>query len=104
MYVKQPNLAGKVAKSMGWLYQLSLNKFYIDEIYNALIVSPMQSLAGVSRRVDSGGIDQGVDLVGNGPRLFGELFRPIQNGLVQFYALAMVLGLTVYLVVLIYKM
>ena len=31
------------------------------------------------------------------PRLVGRLFRPIQNGLVQFYALAMVLGLTVFL-------
>jgi hypothetical protein len=33
--------------------------------------------------------------------LVGKLFRPVQNGLVQFYALAMVLGLTVFLLALI---
>jgi hypothetical protein len=37
-------------------------------------------------------------------RWLGFLVRPIQNGLVQFYALAMVLGLTVFLIALISKM
>jgi NADH-quinone oxidoreductase subunit L len=45
-------------------------------------------------------IDGLVDLVGHIPRLLGDLFRPVQNGLVQFYALAMVLGLTVFLIAL----
>jgi NADH-quinone oxidoreductase subunit L len=104
MYVKQTDLPAKFAKSIQGLYQLSLNKFYLDELYAAFIVRPAQWLAGVARRVDTGAIDSGVDLVGNGPRLLGELFRPIQNGLVQFYALAMVLGLTVFLLSLIYKL
>jgi NADH-quinone oxidoreductase subunit L len=47
--------------------------------------------------VDQYLVDGLVDLVGQVPRLLGILFRPIQNGLVQFYALAMVLGLTVFL-------
>jgi NADH-quinone oxidoreductase subunit L len=34
------------------------------------------------------------------PRFFGFLLRPIQNGLVQFYALAMVLGVAVFLIAL----
>ena len=38
------------------------------------------------------------------PRLFGVLFRPVQNGLVQFYALAMILGLTVFLLALVSKL
>ena len=33
----------------------------------------------------------------------GELFRPIQNGLVQFYALGMVLGLAVFLTVVVLR-
>jgi hypothetical protein len=36
------------------------------------------------------------------PRFFGGLFRPVQNGLVQFYALATVLGLVVFIFVLAY--
>jgi NADH-quinone oxidoreductase subunit L len=35
------------------------------------------------------------------PAFIGQLFRPIQNGLVQFYALAMALGLTVFLIALV---
>jgi NADH-quinone oxidoreductase subunit L len=45
-------------------------------------------------------LDGLVDLIGQIPRLFGVLFRPVQNGLVQFYALAMILGLTVFLLAL----
>lgn len=104
MYVKVPALPGRVAKAMPVLYQLSRDKFKIDELYDVVIVRPMQTLAHLLRRFDSGGVDASVDLVGNSPRLLGELFRPIQNGLVQFYALAMVLGLTVFLLSLIYKM
>ena len=42
-----------------------------------------------------------VDITGNIPRLAGALFWPIQNGLVQYYALLMILGLTVFLLALI---
>ena len=45
-------------------------------------------------------IDGFVDWFGQSPTLLGKLFRPVQNGLVQFYALAMVLGLTVFLLAL----
>ena len=45
-----------------------------------------------------------VDLVGLIPRLLGMRFRPVQNGLVQFYALAMVLGLTVFLLALVSRL
>ena len=44
-------------------------------------------------------VDGLVDLIGQVPRFVGLLFRPIQNGLVQFYALAMALGLVVFLLI-----
>ena len=56
------------------------------------------------RAIDTNWVDGLVDLTGKLPGATGELFRPIQNGLVQFYALAMVLGLTVFLLSLIYKL
>jgi NADH-quinone oxidoreductase subunit L len=37
-------------------------------------------------------VDGLVDLIGQVPRFAGVVFRPIQNGLVQFYALLMALG------------
>ncbi len=41
MYVRQPGLAGRVADSLQGLYQLSLNKFHLDELYDAFIVKPL---------------------------------------------------------------
>lgn len=100
MYVKQVDLPGKVAGAIQSLYQMSLNKFYIDEIYDAFIVKPVRGFAEFCRAVDAGIVDGIVDLVGLVPRGVGALFRPVQNGLVQFYALAMLLGLTVFLIAL----
>ncbi len=42
-------------------------------------------------------IDGLVNLVGRAVQALGKLFRPLQTGLVQFYALAMLLGLLVLL-------
>ena len=53
------------------------------------------------RVIDMYLVDSLVDLLGHLPRFVGILFRPMQNGLVQFYALAMVLGLTVFLLALV---
>jgi NADH-quinone oxidoreductase subunit L len=58
-----------------------------------LVVRPVEYFAEGCRAIDLKVIDGLVDLVGNVPRYVGLVFRPIQNGLVQFYALAMVLGL-----------
>jgi NADH-quinone oxidoreductase subunit L len=85
------------------LYQLSLNKFYWDEIYYFFIVQPVAGLAAFSRIFDLNVVDNLVDLIGQVPRFLGFLFRPIQNGLAQFYALAMALGLAVFLVALVWR-
>ncbi|MGL4549791.1 MAG: NADH-quinone oxidoreductase subunit L [Gemmataceae bacterium] len=100
-YVLAPGLPGKVAKSLGFFYDLSLNKFYFDEIYHALIVVPLEGLASLAGLADQHGVDGAVNAVGGAPKLLGQAFRPMQNGLVQFYALAMVLGLTVFLLALV---
>jgi NADH-quinone oxidoreductase subunit L len=101
MYIKQPDLPARFAQKAQGLYQLSLNKFYLDELYYALIVQPLEGLAVFLRGIDLSVLDALVDLIGHVPRLLGGLFRPVQNGLVQFYALAMILGLTVFLLALV---
>jgi NADH-quinone oxidoreductase subunit L len=101
MYVRQPDLPGQVVTRARALYQLSYNKCYVDEIYGALIVAPLQGFNTFARIFDLNVIDSIVDLIGHVPVFVGKLFRPVQNGLVQFYALAMVLGLTVFLLALV---
>jgi len=104
MYVRQPGMAGKLVLHIQGLYQLSLNKFHVDEIYYALIVGPAIVFANVCFLFDQYVVDSLVDLTAQIPPRLGKLLRPIQNGLVQFYALAMMLGLAVFLSALVLRM
>jgi proton-translocating NADH-quinone oxidoreductase chain L len=98
MYVAHPVSAPTGGLALK-LYDLSLNRFYVDEIYQAIIVLPANVLARISAFFDAI-VDGLIDLVGAAPSWLGAALRPIQNGLVQFYALAMILGLTVFVVIL----
>jgi NADH-quinone oxidoreductase subunit L len=97
IYVRKPGTADRLAASMPALYELSRNRFYLDEIYVAFVVKPLLIFAQICRVFDQYIVDGVVDLVGQVPRFGGLVFRPIQNGLVQFYALLMVLGATGFL-------
>ena len=78
------------------MYALSRNKLYVDEVYYTLIVKPAETLAFLARVFDLF-LDSLARLVSAVPRFLGAAVRPIQNGLVQFYALSMALGLAVFL-------
>jgi NADH-quinone oxidoreductase subunit L len=86
----------EVMDSLG-LYRLSHEKFFIDQIYYAFVVLPTRGFARLCAWFDRQVIDRLVDGCGFVPRLMGAFLRPVQNGLIQFYALAMVLGLLVLL-------
>jgi NADH-quinone oxidoreductase subunit L len=103
MYALRPGLADRLAGRMQAFYQLSLNRFYLDELYNFFIVRPLAGFAEFCRIIDLYVVDGLVDIVAQVPRLFGLVFRPIQNGLTQFYALAMALGLVVFVVALLWR-
>jgi proton-translocating NADH-quinone oxidoreductase chain L len=104
VYARRPDVAEDAVRSAPGLYQASLNKFFFDELYQRFLVKPLDGLAEFCRLFDFHVIDKIVDIVGMVPRLFGVLFRPVQNGLVQFYALAMILGLVVFLLALVSKL
>jgi NADH-quinone oxidoreductase subunit L len=104
MYVRQSDLPTRLADAAQRLYQLSFNKFYVDELYAAFILKPLAGFTQFIRIFDLFVLDALVDLIGHVPRLIGYRFRPVQNGLVQFYALAMVLGLTVFLIALLTRL
>ncbi|HZN32452.1 MAG TPA: NADH-quinone oxidoreductase subunit L [Pirellulaceae bacterium] len=80
-------------------YRLSRDKFYFDELYAALVVWPLSVLAAVLAWVDRWIVDGLVNLAGRVPVAIGSLMRPMQMGLVQFYALAMVLGMLMLILV-----
>ena len=96
LYVVKPSAPAKLAAEMGSPYYLSLNRLYMDEIYNVLLVQPLTLLAGICKLVEAVVFDL-VRLVASVPRYLGDVvLRPLQNGLVQFYALAMVMGVAAF--------
>jgi NADH-quinone oxidoreductase subunit L len=97
MYLVKPGLAGLLAEKMQVVYQGSLNKLYIDELYHFFIVQSVGGIAYACRILDLRVVDGLVNFIGEIPRLIGMIFRPVQNGLTQFYGLAMALGLAVFL-------
>jgi NADH-quinone oxidoreductase subunit L len=97
MYVRRPAVPAEVAKAMPVAYELSRNRFYLDELYDIFVVKPLSGLAQFCRVFDAYVVDGIVDLCGQLPRFVGAIFRPIQNGLVQFYALLMILGVAGFL-------
>jgi NADH-quinone oxidoreductase subunit L len=92
MYLRKPGTADKLAESVPAAYELSRNRFYLDELYGAFVVKPLAVFGLICRVFDQYIVDGLVDLIGQVPRFGGLLLRPIQNGLVQFYALLMALG------------
>jgi NADH-quinone oxidoreductase subunit L len=92
----------EVPASLEGAYALSRNKVYVDEVYAGTVVKPAEFLAAAGRQFD-GLLDSLARLVAALPRLFAALLRPLQNGLVQFYALGMVLGLAVFVSFIVFR-
>jgi NADH-quinone oxidoreductase subunit L len=88
MVLTAPLLVGKFFTP----YRLSSGKFFFDELYALAVVRPLRFLADVCYAVDQWLVDGLVNALGQIPPAVGSLMRSLQVGLVQFYALAMVLG------------
>ena len=122
-YVKHPEIPHQVAAKAGVLYRVVLNKYYIDEIYDALFVNRTKDLGNAFVAFDLGVVDGGVNGVGWTTRMSGELsrlwdtwvidglvnvgafvvkvmsypVRVIQTGLVQNYAWMITLGVLIFM-------
>ena len=93
-YIKRPDAPRRLAQSIHGLYLLLLNKYYVDEIYAALIVRP---LLWISTNVLWHGVDQGlIDGIVDGSarvaRESGGKVRELQSGNTRSYAAWVVIG------------
>ncbi len=92
----------KAAKIFGPIYKLSENKFKTDEIYDAIIVRPYESIADFSKRFDGGIVDGTVQGVTGVIGLLGAGMRRLQTGLTQNYALLLTTGVVAFLAYLLF--
>jgi NADH-quinone oxidoreductase subunit L len=76
------------------------NKWYVDELYNAVIVKPLQSLAAFFNNiVEKKGIDGFVNGVGKAVNYGSRQVRLLQSGHVGTYVLLMVIGILILFIV-----
>lgn len=96
MYVFSPGIAAQIRGALGGVARLVQNKFYVDEIYDALVVKPLVAISDrvLFRVVDAGVID-GVFANGSARTVRGlaaHVLKYGQSGLTQGYLITMVVG------------
>jgi NADH-quinone oxidoreductase subunit L len=86
--------ADAMARRFSGLHRLLLNKYYVDEIYDAAIVQPVRivSTGALWKGMDAAGIDGAVNGVGIGIREGSSLLRRLQTGSIRAYAASLFLG------------
>jgi NADH-quinone oxidoreductase subunit L len=99
-YVLSPKLPESLASGLGGLYRLILNKYYVDEVYDATVVKPLVagSRTVLWRGIDAGLIDGIVNGVGQRSRGVGNILRLLQSGNIRNYAAWVVFGSVILLI------
>ncbi len=94
-FLLKPELAESVIKKYTRIHTLLLNKYYVDELYEKLIVRPLLVFSEklLWKQTDVRWIDGAVNGTVALIRIIADRFRKVQTGVVQFYAVIFVAGL-----------
>ncbi|SNS85240.1 NADH dehydrogenase subunit L [Granulicella rosea] len=104
LYVVKPGTAGAFAQKAKPLYELVLNKFYIDEIYNAIFVTGLLGLTTALFRsvIDFGLVDGSGWAASNGAKGLASVTRKMQSGNIRSYAGWLALGAAAVIAIMIF--
>lgn len=100
IYAQQPWIAGLVRASTPAAYRTLWNKYFVDELYQSAIVSPARRLGNVCVALDDYLIDGLLWFITAVPQGLGYALRTVQNGAMQSYALSMMAGVTIMVLIL----
>ncbi len=94
LYIKRPGKADGLAHLLKPAYTTLLNKYYVDELYAAVVVKPLLwiSTAVLWKTADVAGIDGAVNGIADGARAVGDGIRHTQSGNTRSYAVWVVVG------------
>ncbi len=97
LYRKESEVPGKLATgSLRHVYKLLLNKYYVDEIYFALVIRPVKRIGDFFwYYADVIFIDGAVNLAGMLATCCGRVISLFQNGSVKMYAFSMLTGILI---------
>ena len=94
-YIRRTDLPGRLAANQPILYNFLLNKWYFDEIYDAVFVRPAVWIGRVLwKKGDGATIDGGLNGLAFGIMpLVNRIYARVQSGYLYHYAFAMVIGI-----------
>jgi NADH-quinone oxidoreductase subunit L len=98
MYIGKEQVPAAEGQPVGGLQRTLANKYYVDEIYNAIIVKPLYWISGVLDAViERLGIDKLVNAFGGSVVEGSKITRLLQNGGIGYYIFVMVIGIVIIL-------
>ena len=97
IYLKNPSFADKMKNRFNGVYKILWKKFFVDEFYDRLIVRPIYrfSESVLWKITDAKIIDGVVDGTASLVNSISEKIRKFENGVAQFYALIMTVGVAI---------
>jgi NADH-quinone oxidoreductase subunit L len=96
VWVKQPGIAERVQQRFALLHRLFVNKWYFDEIYDAIAVRPFAWLGRTAQQTFERVVVNGL-LIGGATgvvRAGSAAVRAAQSGFLRYYAALLVLGVS----------
>jgi NADH-quinone oxidoreductase subunit L len=99
IWLKRRDIADSMARRFAGVHRLLLNKYYVDEIYDAMLVKPIVagSQEGLWRGFDVRVVDGAVNGTGTLVAAGSSVLRRLQTGSVRTYAGSMFIGVVVIL-------
>ncbi len=98
-FVTRSSVPKADSEPMSFFGKVVYNKFYIDEIYDALFEKPLGFLSDFFfNKVENAVLDPAVDGIGTLTARFGTLVRKLQQGNMSFYLFAMVAGILLFII------
>jgi NADH-quinone oxidoreductase subunit L len=94
-YIVRPDLPGKVSRALALPYRILVNKYGVDELYQAVFAGGGRAVGRLFWRVGDVAVIDGL-VVNGSARLIGwcaTMMRQMQSGFVYHYAFAMIIGL-----------
>jgi NADH-quinone oxidoreductase subunit L len=94
LYIRMPGIPYLLAWRLKGPYELLLNKYYIDELYNLIVTRPMFWISQnvLNRAIDSFVIDGTAEGAGLAVQTSSQVARRAETGNVQHYAFVYLLG------------
>ncbi len=99
MYLQRKIDPGAIAAKVKPLYEFSLHKWYIDDLYDTVFVQGCRRLARQVLEVDYNVVDGVVNLTGFVTMISGEGLKYFESGRVQFYALIVFLAVLGFVII-----